>query len=94
MVSAQRVKDLPREMPPDLPWIPKWVECEFDFETHRNGPTCYDCSSTIHCTPGGGVVRNCFGWTPYCVNGRCMREPSADCAEVETVTDQIFEAYK
>ncbi|XP_047992426.1 uncharacterized protein LOC125231115 [Leguminivora glycinivorella] len=87
MVNSQRVVDVPKDMPPNLPWIPQWVDCEFDFETFKNGPTCNDCYTTYYCTPKGGILRNCFGWSPYCVDGKCVKEPSADCAVAETVTD-------
>ncbi|XP_063536813.1 uncharacterized protein LOC134746373 [Cydia strobilella] len=86
MVNSQRVVDDPVGMPQNLPWISQLVECEYEHGTF-NGPTCNDCYSTLRCTPKGGIVRNCFGRTPYCVDGKCVRKPSADCEDFETVTD-------
>ncbi|XP_063365263.1 uncharacterized protein LOC134653830 [Cydia amplana] len=93
MVNSQRVVDVSVGVPPIMPWIPQWVQCEFEYGTYINGPTCNDCYSTYYCTPKGGILRNCFGWSPYCVAGKCVKEPSADCADVEADVETVTDVY-
>ncbi|GBP31892.1 hypothetical protein EVAR_16667_1 [Eumeta japonica] len=63
---------------PSEPWSPYPVECNFG-ETF--GKTCLNCTSTVVCTPFGGIARNCWNpKKPYCYRGHCSAKISDECS--------------
>lgn len=55
------------------------VECDF-LSVPRY--SCYSCYTYLVCKPGGGKVKSCSDANaPYCNNGVCSANPSAECTQ-------------
>lgn len=51
--------------------------CDFRVRPLRR---CFDCYTTLLCTPFFGIINACLSRAqPYCNNGECSRVPSNDC---------------
>ncbi|XP_022822912.1 uncharacterized protein LOC111353926 [Spodoptera litura] len=55
-----------------------WVECDPSVVPRKS---CYDCNTRIICKNIGGLLLECpKNFVPYCNGGKCVSEPSAECA--------------
>ncbi|XP_069361098.1 uncharacterized protein [Maniola hyperantus] len=82
--SASRQARQAEEPPQERLFFTQTTRCNY---TSTPGRYCASCTQAVRCQSNGvGIVRNCWGFFPYCNGGYCSLFPGSACSGNGTTT--------